>query len=136
MGKWLTKFLTECKEPVPDIPDILPSVSGLSGCSPKNSSQNKGPDDSGTSSVVPPLLPGWLVAYRDRPGVLCGGCDDRDHGTVQACRRDGTGWTVLLTDGQRLALSLVRSVGQTNEEGRLLAAWTVKDHGFDGASKT
>lgn len=79
-----------------------------------------------------PLQPGWLVAYRDRQGVLCGGCDDRAHGTVQACQWDEKGWTVHLTDGQRLPLSMIRSIGQTDEAGHLMAAWTVREHGLDG----
>ena len=79
-----------------------------------------------------PLQPGWLVYYRDRRGVLCGGCGDREHGTVQACRLEGNGWTVHLTDGQRLSLSLIRSVGQTDAGGQLVAAWTVQEHGYDG----
>lgn len=31
MGKWLAKFSADIQESLPDIPDILPSVSGLSG---------------------------------------------------------------------------------------------------------
>jgi hypothetical protein len=72
-----------------------------------------------------PLHPGWLVVYRDRRGTVCGGCDDRLHGTVQACRWDENGWTVSLTDGQRLPLSSIRSVGQTDDAGQIVAAWTV-----------
>lgn len=79
-----------------------------------------------------PLAPGWLVAYRDRHGVLCGGCDDRPHGTVQECRWGGVSWTVHLTDGQRLPLVNIRSVGKTNGEGKLVAAWTVRECGYDG----
>lgn len=79
-----------------------------------------------------PLQPGWLVCYRDRHGVLCGGCVDRECGTVEACRWEGNGWTVSLTDGQRLPLSLIRSVGQTDSAGQLVAAWTVREHGYDG----
>jgi len=74
-----------------------------------------------------PLQPGWLVCYRDQRGALCGGCDDRQHGTVEGCRWDGKGWTVTLTDGQRLPLSIIRGV--TTLDG---AAWTVREHGYDG----
>jgi hypothetical protein len=81
---------------------------------------------------TPPLHPGWLVAYRDRRGALCGGFDDRRHGTVQECRWEGNGWTVHLTDGQRLPLSIIRSVGQTDDAGQIVAAWTVQEHGADG----
>lgn len=110
---------------------ITPSLeSGINACS--SPPYPQGDDGTEVSAPMPPLQSGWLVAYRDRRGALRGGFDDRDHGTVRACRREGAGWTVLLTDGQRLALSLIRSVGQTNNEGRLLAAWTVREHGFDG----
>jgi len=81
---------------------------------------------------TPPLQPGWLVSYRDGRGVLCGGCDDRQHGTVQESVWGGSGWTVHLTDGQRLPLSIIRSVGRTDDVGKIVAAWTVREHGFDG----
>lgn len=79
----------------------------------------------------PPLLPGWLVAYRDRSDNLRGGCVERDHGTVQACRWNGTVWTISLTNGDTLPLGLIVSVGKTDEEGNVVAAWTVKAHGHD-----
>jgi len=82
--------------------------------------------------LVPPLQSGWLVAYRDRQGALRGGCDDRQHGTVEACQWDGNGWTLWLTDGQRMPLSMIRSVGQTDDTGQIVAAWTVREHGYDG----
>jgi hypothetical protein len=81
---------------------------------------------------APPILPGWLVAYRGRAGNLCGGADDRIHGTVQECRWDGAGWTVVLTDAQHFPPSIIRAVGQTDALGRLIAAWEVKRHGYDG----
>jgi len=79
-----------------------------------------------------PLQSGWLVVYRDQRGLLCGGCDDRQHGTVHECRWAGATWTVHLTDGQRLPLTSIRSVGKTDGEGRLVAAWSVRAHGYDG----
>lgn len=79
------------------------------------------------------LHPGWLVVYRNRAGVLCGGGDDRPHGTVEDCQWSGVAWTVHLTDGHRLPLASIRSVGKTDGEGTLLAAWTVREHGYDGA---
>lgn len=79
-----------------------------------------------------PLQPGWLVAYRDRDGRLRGGCDEREAGTVKECRWEGKEWTVSLTDGQRLPMSIIRSVGQTDSDGKLIAAWTVREHGYDG----
>ena len=48
------------------------------------------PPDKETPTHVPPLQPGWLVVYRDRQGVLCGGPDDREHGTVDRCVWNGT----------------------------------------------
>lgn len=123
MGKWLDKFSADIQESLPDIPDILPSVSGLSGPYREVSAK---------ITPAPPLQPGWLVVYRDRRGTLCGGCDDRAHGTVRACQWQDHGWMVSLTDGQSLPLSTIRSVGQTHESGQLLAAWTVREHGYDG----
>ena len=74
-----------------------------------------------------PLQPGWVVSYRDQRGALCGGCDDGQHGTVDACRWTAGAWTVHLTDGQRLPLTIIRGV--TTPDG---AAWTVREHGYDG----
>ena len=84
------------------------------------------------ASPTLPVQPGWLVAYRDRQWVLCGGCDDRQHGTVQECRWKMGGWTVHLTDRQQLPLTSIRSVGKTDSEGKLVAAWSVREHGHDG----
>lgn len=84
------------------------------------------------SSPEPPIQAGWLVVYRDRNGNLCGGCDDRTHGTVKVCRWIEQGWVVMLTDGQQLPLTAIRSVGSINAEGKLYAAWTVREHGYDG----
>lgn len=88
--------------------------------------------DSKAFAPAPPLAPGWLVVYRDRQWVLCGGCDDRQHGTVQECRWSGTAWTVHLTDGQQLPLISIRSVGKADSEGTLVAAWSIREHGYDG----
>ena len=72
------------------------------------------------------------MAYRDREGRLRGGCDDRAHGTVQSCIWDGAAWTVILTDRQQLPLTAIRSVGRTNAADDVVAAWTVREHGYDG----
>lgn len=134
MGRWLAKFSAENQESLPDIPDILPSVSGLSGPGSGKSAGNAPLQITGSlgSEPLPPLPPGWLVAYRNRRGTLCGGCVDREHGTVQECRWEGNGWAVHLTDGQRVPLSLIRAVWQTDDAGQLVAAWTVREHGYDG----
>jgi len=124
MGKWLSNFLAEYQDSLPDIPDSLSNVSGLSG-----------PDTRELVEIAPvsPLQPGWLVVYQNRGLALCGGFDDREHGTVEACQWDGQTWTVKLTDGQHLSLIAIRSVGQTDSTGRLVAAWTVREHGYDGS---
>lgn len=80
----------------------------------------------------PPLQPGWLVAYRDPTDQLRGGCDERLAGTVQECRWTESDWVVLLTNGDVLPLALIRSVGQTDAFGNVVAAWTVREHGVDG----
>ena len=79
-----------------------------------------------------PLQAGWQVVYMDHQWKLAGGCDDPDHGTVQACHWVAGAWTVTLTDGQTIPLSKVRSVGAVDEKGRLYGAWTVRGHGYDG----
>ena len=110
-------------------------MSGLSGPDLEDSAKNIHPHEEEVikvASPTPPLQPGWLVAYRDRRWTLCGGCDDRTHGTVQECRWDEKGWTVHLTDGQRLPLSIIRSVGRTESTRQIVAAWTVREHGYDG----
>jgi len=127
MGKWLSKFLGNHQESLPDSPDILPSVSGLSGPGSRD-----GAEIEATDTPMPPLKPGWLVVYRDRRGHLCGGSDDREHGTVQVCRWENTAWTIVLTDGQQFPLTAIRSVGQTDSSGLLVAGWTVREHGYDG----
>ena len=85
-----------------------------------------------TEAAAPPLRPGWRVVYRDQQWVLCGGCNDRQHGTVAECQWVAGAWTVTLTDGQTMPLSRVRSVGAVDHKGCLLEAWTVKEHGYDG----
>ena len=79
-----------------------------------------------------PLQPGWLVCYRDRAGRLAGGVDDRARGTVQACTWDGHAWTVALTNGETVPLTIVSSVAKTDHTGRVLSAWMVREHGHNG----
>ena len=111
-------------------PDTVGSVSGMSVPDIEVSAKITLPDLA--DGPTPPLQPGWLVAYRNRQQLLCGGCDDRQHGTIQECRWGGAAWTVHLTDGQWLSLAGIRSVGKTDGEGELVAAWTVREHGYDG----
>ncbi len=105
---------------------ILPSAPGISSSGLKldHRERAKGP--------IAPILPGWLVTYRNRDGKLCGGYEDKAHGTVQECCWHSGHWTVYLTDGQQVPLSFIRAVGQTNDEGRICAAWTVREHGYAG----
>lgn len=84
------------------------------------------------SGPMPPLQTSWIVAYRYRDGRLCGGCDDRAHGTVRGCTWDGSAWRVTLVDGQTLPLAAILSVGKTDAAGSVVAAWTVRTHGYDG----
>ena len=84
--------------------------------------------------LAEPLRQGWLVCYRDRAGRLAGGCDDRRHGTVKTCAWIGSTWMATLTDGQQLPLSRIVSVGQTDEDGRVVSAWTTREHGYGGAA--
>ena len=130
MGRWLKEFLAHTPPSLPDIPDTLPTVSGLGVPDIEVSAKITPPDPA--EEPTPPLRPGWLVVYRDQRGALCGGCDDRQHGTVKECRWAGVAWTVHLTDGQQLPLTSIRSVGKTDGEGRLVAAWSVRAHGYDG----
>lgn len=94
--------------------------------------------DSGTGSGAspePPIRSGWLVTYRDREGKLCGGSEDRARGTVTECRWESGKWTLRLTNGERVPLWRVQAVGQTDSTGRILAAWTVREHGYDGEGR-
>ena len=130
MGKWLAKFSADMQESQPDIPDILPSVSGLSGPDSGVSVKNTPPHPPG--EPTPPLQVGWTIAYMDDAWTLRGGFVDRSHATVEACRWTAGAWMVRLTDGQEIPLSRVRSVGAVDYKGRLYGAWTVREHGYDG----
>lgn len=89
-------------------------------------------NESISAQPLPPIMPGWLVTYRDQAGKLSGGADDRAHGTVQECRWEAGWWTVYLSDGQRVSLSCIRAVGKTNQQGQVLGVWTTREHGYDG----
>jgi hypothetical protein len=137
MDKWLGKFLDDTLENQTDKADILPELVSVSGMSVPFSESPGGtsplhPTPQNDRAPTPPLQPGWLVVYRDRRGVLCGGGEDREHGTVEECRWAGNGWTVHLIDWQRLPLSSLHSVGKTDSTGQIVAAWTVQAHGYDG----
>lgn len=113
-----------------DLVPILPSVSGLSG--PDREVSVKTISSQPDAEPTPPLQPGWRVVYRDSQWKLAGGSDDPDHGTVKACRWIAGAWTVQITDGQEIPLSRIRSVAAMDYKGRLMGAWTVREHGYDG----
>lgn len=119
---------------LPDKAESLSSVLGMSVCDTEDSSnRRRGATDA--DAMVPPLSPGWLVVYRGADGLLCGGADDRDNGTMAACVWERGAWTVRLTNGMALPLSVITAVGQTDATGRLGVAWTVKEHGYDGSGR-
>lgn len=129
MGRWMEE-LRELQAMIPEGSDIL-----TSSIPPEPVAAVLLPSPVATPQPILQIRPGWLVAYRDRHGTLSGGCDDRKHGTVRECQWDGMAWTVLLTDGQWLPLTSIRSVGKTNGEGKIVAAWTVREHGYDGKGR-
>ncbi|MGQ0557485.1 MAG: hypothetical protein ACT4PN_16250 [Nitrospiraceae bacterium] len=88
--------------------------------------------DTESEALIPPLLPGWLIAHRDQRGRLRGGCDEREVGTVNGCEWTGSSWIVTLPNGDRLPLSKIVSVARTDAQGQVVAAWTVREHGYDG----
>jgi hypothetical protein len=90
------------------------------------------PSHEPVTQPAPPLQPGWFVTYTDRQGRLCGGWDDRQKPTVTHCVWSERGWSVHLSDGQAVPLAAVRCIGQTDEQGALKAAWSVREHGLDG----
>jgi hypothetical protein len=133
MDKWLAKFLGNTLEKRTDIPDTLADLGRMSALSvPFLSDQPKISDALAHVPPVPPLEAGWFVTYTDRQGHLCGGWDDRQKATVTHCLWSERGWSVHLSDGQTIPLPAVRCVGQTNEQGELKAAWSVREHGYDG----
>ncbi len=82
-----------------------------------------------------PLLPHCFVTYTDSQGRLRGGWDERATSTVKQCHRVGADYKVELINGSRIPLWAVRAVGQLNVEGRIIAAWTVREHGYDRRKK-
>ncbi len=126
MGKWLEKFSAERPVSRTDTADIVgerPAVSAMAV---------PHPEVPATPAVPPPLRPGWRIVYRDHQWRLAGGSDDPEHGTVDVCWKEQGVWQVRLTDGQQIPLSRVRSVAAIDDKGRCSAAWTVREHGYDG----
>ncbi|MBX3350119.1 MAG: hypothetical protein KF747_15445 [Nitrospira sp.] len=95
------------------------------------------PDKVRCVTPEPPLQAGWLVCYRDQQDRLRGGYEEREAGTVAACEWSDSGrWIVIVLNGDRLPLWRIISVAKTDTQGRILGAWRVKEHGFDGERGT
>jgi hypothetical protein len=136
MGKWLAKFLDDTHEIEPHIPHTLPDFGTVWSLSVQLSDTLA--EISPPQVVEPPASPlprHCFVTYTDRQGHLCGGWDDRQRATVTQCEWTGRGWSIHLSDGQTIPFAAVRCVGQTNEQGELIAAWSVREHGYDGQGK-
>jgi len=85
--------------------------------------------------LSPPIEPGSLVVYRDSDGTLRGGCDERQHGTIWKAHWSDDGWSFTLTDGTVLVDKAVISVAEVGTDGRIVAAWAVRDYGIDGTGQ-
>jgi hypothetical protein len=128
MGYWMdrAKQLTGHDESAPQLPAESQTRSEAESVADRNTpSLDQLPP-------APPLQAGWLVTYTDSRGHLCGGWDDRQKATITLCLWTGQGWSVHLSNGQAISLTAVRCVGQMNEDGELKAAWSVRQHGYDG----
>lgn len=79
-----------------------------------------------------PLPPYCFVTYIDTQGRLRGGWDERATCTVKQSHGVGANCQVELANGVRIPLRAVRAVGHLNAAGRLVGAWTVREHGYDG----
>lgn len=137
MNNWLTKFLDETREDRTDIPDTLPDFGRTSVLSVPLSDilAEKLPAPSVATPATPVLSTRCFVTYLDSTGRLCGGWDERSACMVRQCHGLGSACQVELSSGVMISLRAVRAVGQLNDEGRLLAAWTVREHGYDGIAQ-
>jgi hypothetical protein len=136
MDKWLAKFLDDTLEKRTDKTDILPQTVSVSGMSvPFPECPGEITTAHTASPYAPPLQSGWVVTYYDGQGRLSGGWEQRETSIVKQCHGTGQNCRVELSGGQRIPLRSIRAVGQTDQEGRLLAAWTVGEHGYDGRTE-
>lgn len=87
--------------------------------------QPVGPSATDLEKVSPPLLPGWVVAFRSATGQIQGG-------TVKAGHRQGGAWVFQLENGTALPEGKILSVAKV-EGGRWLGAWSVHYFGLDGS---
>jgi hypothetical protein len=122
---------TRAPESLPDITDTLHSVSGLSGPDLDNLLKNARPETS-AALPVPPIRPGWLITYRASDGRLQGGDFDRAHAAVAVSIYGDHGWTFTLTDGKTVPMQAIRGVAKKACDGRIVAGWTVREHGLEG----
>lgn len=133
MSKWLAKFLDETLEDRTDIPDTLPDSARMSVLSvPLSGILAEKLPSLPPAPAAPPLPPYCFVTYIDSQWRLRGGWDERNACTVRQCHGGGAACQVELSNGDFIPLQAVRAVGQLNAEGRLVAAWEVRDHGYNG----
>lgn len=135
MNRWLTKFLDETLEDQTDITDTKPGSAQMSGLSVPLSGILAEKIPSPPVAQPAPVLPARsFVTYLDSTGRLCGGWEEWNTCTVRHCLGVGDDCQVELSSGGMISLRAVRAVGQLNAEGRQMAAWTVREHGYDGNS--
>jgi hypothetical protein len=95
----------------------------------ESGSSESTPDVCRRKSVEPdiplPISPGWTVVYRGPDGRLRDGVVASVEGTPHGCR-------IRLHDGTYLYSHAIRGVRQV-ENGRDVAAWTVRHHGLNGS---
>ena len=110
-----------CRAALPPVPEA-PAPSGLipdnqrrAGRAPRSNSPRLARDVSGSTQG------NFLVGLRIERMGRC-----RSVAGMQERR------TVRLTDGQQIPRWIIRAVGKTDQGGRILAAWSVRDHGYDG----
>ena len=133
MNRWLAKFLDEGLEDRTDITDTKHDSAIMSVLSvPLSGILVEKLPSLPPAPAAPPLPPYCFVTYIDSQWQLRGGWDERNACTVRQCHGDGAACQVELTNGDLIPLRAVRAVGQLNAEGRLVAAWVVQDHGYDG----
>ena len=93
---------------------------------------NLRPTNQTSHTPLPPILPGWIICWRDHTGLIQGGADARQDGTVRSCRHIGSQWMVELTTGDRVLEKQIVGVVSTNASGAVTAAWLVREHGLSG----
>jgi hypothetical protein len=113
----------------------LDPISPLPAVPTTYSKSSESPSRTVTNEHRWPLQPGWVIGYRDRFGTLRGGFDELQRSTVIECQFNGLTWMVRLSGGEEVDLRSIKSVAKTNDDGAVSAAWTVREHGYDGEKK-